>query len=158
MTRRILAVALAVCAALPVMAQGRMGGPGGPGGGAGNRVDFLAGYLSLTDTQKTAAKAIFDAAGTAAQGVSGQMTSARDGLRQAIKDGKTDVELETLSATIGTLQGQITAIEAKAQSKFYALLTADQKAKYDEMGGGMGMGPGMGMSPRGMQGRGPRNQ
>ena len=131
------------------MAQG---GPGGPGGGRGNRVDFLTGYLSLTDTQKADAKTIFGAAEAAAQTVSGQMTSAHDALRAAIKAGKTDAELDTLSATIGELQGQITAIQAKAQSKFYALLTAEQKAKYDEMGGGMGGGP------RGMQSRGPRVQ
>ncbi|HEY3441061.1 MAG TPA: periplasmic heavy metal sensor [Paludibaculum sp.] len=160
MTRRILTVVLAACAALPVMAQGGMGGPGG---GRGNRVDFLAGYLSLTADQKTAAKAIFDAAEASAQTVAGQMKSAHDALRQAIKDGKTDVELDTLSMPIGTLSGQITAIQAKAQAKFYALLTAEQKAKYDEMRGGMGMGgfgggPGMGMAPRGAQGHAPRNQ
>jgi Spy/CpxP family protein refolding chaperone len=146
MTRRLLTVALAVCATLPLMAQG------GPGGGRGNNVDFMAGYLSLTDTQKTAAKAIFDAAQSAAETVSGQLTSAHDALRAAIKAGKTDAELDTLSAGIGTLQGQLTAIQAKAQSKFYALLTTEQKAKYDEMGGGRGIGP------RGMMGRAPRDQ
>lgn len=146
MTRRFLTVALAVCAALPLMAQG------GPGGGRGNRVDFMAGYLNLTDDQKTAAKTIFDAAEASAETVSGQLTSAHDALRAAIKSGRTDAELDTLSAGIGTLQGQLTAIQAKAQSKFYVLLTAEQKAKYDEMGGGRGMGP------RGMQSHGPRGQ
>ena len=63
-----------------------------------------------------------------AQTVGGQMTSAHDALRQAIKDGKPDTDLDTLSAAIGTLHGQLTAIHAKAQSKFYALLTAEQKA------------------------------
>jgi Spy/CpxP family protein refolding chaperone len=144
MTRRILTVALAALAALPLMAQG------GPGGGRGNRVDFMAGYLNLTEDQKTAAKAIFAAADSAAETVSGQLTSAHDALRAAIKAGKTDAELDTLSAGIGTLQGQLTAIHAKAQAKFYALLTAEQKAKYDEMGGGRGM------SPHGMQSRAPR--
>ena len=114
MTRRILTVALAIFAALPMMAQGR---PGGMGGGRGNRVDFLAGYLNLTDSQKASGKTTFDAADTAAQVVVGQMKSAQDALHQAIKDGKTDTELDTLSADIGKLQGQATAIQAKAQSK-----------------------------------------
>jgi Spy/CpxP family protein refolding chaperone len=114
-------------------------------------VDFLAGYLSLTDDQKVAAKAIFDAADAAAQTVSGQLASAHDALRAAIKSGAPDTDLDTLSLPIGTLEGQLTAIQAKAQSKFYALLTDEQKAKYDARGGGMG-------GPRGMQGRGPRGQ
>ena len=161
MTKRILTAALALCAALPIMAQsgpgghggqGMPGGPGmsgGPGGGRGNRVDFLAGYLNLTDAQKSAAKAIFDAAESPAQTVFGQMTSAHDSLRQAIKDGKPDTELDTLSESIGTLQGQATAIQAKAQSKFYALLTAEQKTKYDERSNHLGIGM------HGMQGREP---
>jgi Spy/CpxP family protein refolding chaperone len=153
MTRRILTVALAVCAALPLLAQGGPGGPGGPGGGRGNRVEFLAGYLSLTAEQKTTATAIFADADKAVSSFSGQLKSANDALRDAIKAGQTDAQLETLAATIGTLHGQTTSIQAKAQSKFYALLTAEQKAKYDEMGG-----PGIGAGPRGMQGRGPRAQ
>ena len=157
MTRRILTVALAVCAALPMMAQRGPGmgpGMGGPGGGHGNRVDFLAGYLDLTTDQKTAAKAIYDAPDASTATVAGQLTSARDALHQAIKDGKPDTDLDTLSATIGTLEGQITAIQAKAQSKFYALLTVEQKAKYDQMR----HGPGMGMSPHTMPGGAPHAQ
>jgi len=112
MKRRLLTVALAICAAVPMMAQG------GPGGGRGNRVDFLAGYLSLTDVQKADAKAIFDAAEAAAETVSGELTSANDALRAAIKAGKTDTELDTLSAAIGALQGKLTAILANGLTSF----------------------------------------
>ncbi len=146
-----MTIALAVCATLPVMAQRGPGGPGGmggPGGGRGNRVDFLAGYLELTAAQKTAATTIFEAADSAATVISGQLTSAHEALRSAVKAGKVG-ELEALSAPIGTLHGQLTAIHAKAESQFYALLTTEQKAKYDERGGGPGKGPG------GMHGRGP---
>jgi hypothetical protein len=42
-----------------------------------------------------------------------------------------DSELERLAAAVGTIQGQLTGIQAKASAKFYALLTAEQKTKYD---------------------------
>jgi hypothetical protein len=60
---------LALLAALPVLAQDR-----GPGG---NRLDFLAGYISLTDAQKAQAKTIFDAADTATETARGQLTAAQ---------------------------------------------------------------------------------
>ena len=118
---------------VPVLAQ--------RGTGPGNRLDFLTGYLSLTDSQKTQAQAIFDAAHTDSQAAMGQMTGARDALKQAIKDGKPDPTLDQLAAAVGVISGQIAGIEAKAQSKFYALLTTEQKAKYDQLGDRGGFGP-----------------
>ena len=123
------------------------------GGGSGRRLNFLAGYLSLTDAQKTAAQAIFDAADTAAATAQGQMAAAQTALKTAIKAAASDAELDRLGAAIGTIQGQVTAIRAKAESKFYALLTAEQKAKYDQMGSNSGGGPG-GRGPRGRFGGG----
>lgn len=143
MNRRLTILTLSILAALPVMAQpGR--GPGPRGGGFGNRLDYLAGYLSLTDEQKTQAKAIFDAAAAATETAHGQADSARTALQTAVKANASDAELDRLSAAVGVIHGQITAIQAKAQAKFYALLTAEQKAKYDARGPGMGRprGPG----------------
>ena len=60
-TAQLLALALLFSAA--VFAQSR--GGHGPGGPRGNRIDFLATVLSLTDAQKTQATAIFEAAETA---------------------------------------------------------------------------------------------
>lgn len=124
---------MAALSVIPVLAQ--------RGPGPGNRLDFLTGYLSLTDSQKTQAQAIFDAADSAAETARGQLTSARDTLRQAVKDGKPDSILDQLAAAVGAVEGQLAAIHAKAQSKFYALLTAEQKAKYDQMGDRLGTGP-----------------
>lgn len=153
MTRRFLAGSmLAVFAVVPLLAQG-----GPPQFGPGNRLDFLAGYLSLTDAQKEQAKTIFDAADEAAQTVLGQLTSARDALRQGIKSGKTDAELDQLAAAVGTVEGTLAGINAKAEAKFYALLTAEQKTKYDQLGQRGGAGPGgngMGPGARGRMGRG----
>lgn len=145
MNRRLTILTLAVLTALPVLAQP---GPGMRGGG-GNRLDYLAGYLSLTDAQKTQAQAIFDAAETATETARGQLDSARTALTTAVKANASDAEIDRLSAAIGVIHGQVTAIQAKAQAKFYALLTAEQKTKYDARGGGMGAGAG---GPRGRRG------
>ena len=134
---------MALLTALPVVSQGFRGGPGG-----GNRLDYLAGYLSLTDSQKTQAQAIFDAASTANETARGQLTAANDALKAAIKANKTDAELDQLAAAVGAVQGRMAGNSAKASAKFYALLTAEQKAKYDAMGE-RGGGPG----PRSGSGR-----
>ncbi|MFN7925933.1 MAG: Spy/CpxP family protein refolding chaperone [Bryobacteraceae bacterium] len=142
LTRRIMVAAFAVLTAVPTFAQG--GPPQGSGSGSGTsrRLNFLAGYLSLTDTQKSQAQAIFDAADAAVQTARGTLTAAQTALRTAIKAHASDSELDRLSAAVGAIQGQITAINAKAESKFYALLTAEQKTKYDQLGSGMGPGGG----------------
>ncbi len=99
-----------------------------------NRLDFLAGYLSLTDSQKSQAQAIFDAASTASTTAQGQLTAARDALTAAVKTNAADTQLDRLAAAVGTVHGQLEAIRAKANAKFYALLTAEQKTKYDALG------------------------
>jgi Spy/CpxP family protein refolding chaperone len=121
--------------ALPAAAQGpRMMGRGGPGGFDGSRrLDFLAGYLSLTETQKTQAKTIFDSAATASETARGSLTGAHEAVRAAVKAGSPDAEIDRLAAAVGTIQGQLVAINAKAEKAFYAILTAEQKTKYDSL-------------------------
>ena len=138
---KFLATALLAVCSLPLVAQQ------GPGAGTGQRPDpttgrmnYLAGYLGLSETQKTQAQTIFTAAQTASEALQGQLDSARDAARATIKTNATDAEIDRLSAAVGVLQGQLLAIQTKASAKFYALLTAEQKAKYDQMGGGR-MGP-----------------
>ena len=109
-----------------------------------NRLDFLAGYLSLTDSQKSQAKTIFDAATTAASTAQGQLTAAHDALTVAVKANRADSELDRLTAAVGVIHGQLEAIHAKAMAKFYALLTAEQKTKFDALGNRQGGGPGRG--------------
>lgn len=144
MNRRLLVATMICAAALPMMAQGPRG--------QGNPLDFLGGYLSLTDSQKAQAKTIFDAAESASETARGQLTAAREALNAAVKANRADTELDRLAAAIGVIEGQLTGIRAKASAKFYALLTTEQKAKYDTMQanrgpggpGGPGGGPGRG--------------
>lgn len=126
--------------ASPLLAQGprrfAAGGGEGPGGGMG--VGFLAGYLNLTESQKTQAEAIFSAARTASEPVRGRMTSAREALEAAVRAGKTDAEIDAASASIGSLSGQLTAIQSKAMVKFRAILTPEQLTKLDSREGRRG--------------------
>lgn len=125
----------------------RPGGGGGGGNSVANRVAFLAGLLSLTDAQKTQATTIFTAAETAQATLAGQMTTARTALHTAIQANAADAELDRLSAAVGTITAQQTAVKAKAEARFYALLTTEQKTKYDALGDRSG-GPGGGMGGR----------
>ena len=125
LNRRLLTAALIMAAALPMMAQGRRG--------RGNSLDYLAGYLSLTDTQKAQAKTIFDAAETATATAHGVLTSAKDALKAAVKANRADSEFDRLAAAVGVVEGQLAGIRAKADAKFYALLTAEQKTKFDAL-------------------------
>lgn len=145
--------AMVVCAAL-VLAQGR--GPGGqppdPQTRIQMRVSFLAALLDLTDAQKAAATTIFTDAYTASQTPQSNLKAARQSLSDAVKSNNTGA-IDQVSVSIGTLSGQLTAIESKAEAAFYAMLTAAQQAKYDARphgGPGFGApgGPGFG-GPRG---------
>lgn len=138
MNKYIATALLAVCS-LPLMAQQGSGSGQRPGAATG-RMNYLAGYLGLTEAQKTQAQTIFTAAQTASEALQGQLDSARDAVRATIKANATDAEIDRLAAAVGVFQGQLLAIQTKASAKFYALLTAEQKAKYDQMGGAR-MGP-----------------
>lgn len=138
-----MAAVLAACSMTMAYAQpGGMLRNGGGGPGVGN-LDFLAGYLGLTDAQKTQAKTVFDAAATATSTAQGQLTAAREALQTAVKANRADTELDRLAAAVGAIVGQIEGIRAKANARFYALLTAEQKTKFDAMSsrqGGSGGG------------------
>lgn len=155
-----IAAAFALCAAL-TFAQGP--GGRGPRDGGGTppdpaqmvtmRVNMLAERLNLTDSQKTQATKIFTDAVAAAANARTALSDSHTKLADAIKANNTST-IDTLAVTIGQLEGQLAAINAKAEAAFYAVLTADQQAKY-HVGGGPGMFGGRGF---GGQRMGPRNQ
>ena len=128
-------------------------GRGGPGGEPPDpqqmvemRVNALTNRLGLTEDQKAKATSIFTEAQTAAQSVRSSMRTAHDSLSEAIKDNNT-AAIDQQSATLGTLCGQLTAIDSKAEAAFYSILTADQKTKFDS---GMRGRPGGPMTPGGL--------
>jgi len=131
--------------------RGNGGAPPDPAKMIEMRVNRLATQLSLTDAQKTQATKIFTDAQTASETARQAMQTARQRLGDAIKTNNA-ASIDQLARDIGAATTDLTSIESKAQAAFYAILTADQKAKYDSMPGrGMG-GPGMmgGPAPAGM--------
>src|SRR5438105_4914658 len=73
--------------------------------------------LNLTDTQRQQAKAIFQQARQTAQPVRQQLQQNRQLLSDAVKNGKTDVEIQQLSAQQGELLGQNLAIRTQAWAR-----------------------------------------
>lgn len=110
------------------------------------KVSFLKALLSLTDAQVSQETTIATNALAAETPLKSSLSTARTSLRDAVKANNT-ATIDSLSTQIGTLTGQISAIESKAEAAFYALLTADQKTKYDALGGGHGPGDGHGPGP-----------
>ena len=149
----LLWLAAAVCSA--ALAQGP-GNPPDPATMIANRVNRLAAQLSLTDAQKASATTIFTNAYNASETIHTSLQSNRTLMETAIQNNDT-ASIDQLSATSGTLQGQLTAINSKAEAAFYAILTATQKTAYNGMphggpGGGFGGGPG-GAMMRGRRGQ-----
>ena len=109
-------------------------GPRHGADGGARRLEFLAGSLELSDAQKQQADAIFSAAEEGRRNTFSQMAAAHEALEAAVKANASDAELERLAASLGNVHAQAAAIQAKSSAKFYALLTPEQKQKYDELG------------------------
>jgi Spy/CpxP family protein refolding chaperone len=149
---QMLCVALAVSAA--AVAQGP-GTPPDPAAMIANRVNMLAAQLTLTDAQKASATTIFTNALTASESIRTSLQTNRTSLEAAVQKNDT-ASIDQLAITFGTLQGQLTAINSKADAAFYAILTATQKTAYDAMphgGPGGPGGPGGGPMMRGRRGQ-----
>ena len=146
MTLIKLFAAGALSAAL-VFAQ-RGPGPGGappdPATMIQMRVGFLANALALTDDQKARATTILTDATATSQSIRASERTTRQAIGDAVKQNNI-AAIDQLSVTAGTLAGQLTAIDSKANAAIYALLTPDQQAKFDTIPhGGPGGGPGPG--------------
>jgi Spy/CpxP family protein refolding chaperone len=110
-----------------------------------NMAERLSTYLNLSPDQQTQAKQIFQFARQSAQPVAQQLRDARKALGDAVKTNAPEAQIDQLSANVGNLVSQLTAIRTKAFEKFYGILTPDQKDKMntamDRFVGGHGMRP-----------------
>ena len=59
------------------------------------------------------------------------MQQSRQSLATAVKNNDT-VQIQSLAAAQGALQGQALAIQSAAKAKFYAILTPEQKTKAEQ--------------------------
>ena len=134
---------------LAAQGPGRFDHPGGPpGGGAQNtadgiarRVEFLTALLTLTTAQAQQVTTIFTNAAAAVTPIQTNLDTARTSLKAAVQANNT-AQIDQLSTQIGAFSGQITAAQSKAEAAFYALLTAEQRTRYDAVRNRGGRGPG----------------
>jgi len=151
MIRFLRCFAVGAVIAAGVSAQSNAGPPSGtppdPQTMIQMRVNQLATLLSLTDAQKSQALTIYTNAYTAGQTLMTTLRTAQQSLLAAVKSNNV-ASIDQLAATIGSPDGQRIAIDSKADAAFYALLTADQQARYDALPHGPGgpRGPGIGPS------------
>jgi protein CpxP len=101
----------------------------------GQMFDRMATKLNLTDDQKQQAKSIMGSAHESAKPVRDQLRQDRLALKDAVKAGKSDAEIDQISANLGRDTAQMTAIRTKAFAKVYALLTPAQRTQADQMHG-----------------------
>jgi Spy/CpxP family protein refolding chaperone len=125
--------------ALLLNAQHRPSGPGGPGGLGGpgghrpdgsfaeHRVHDLARRFDLTESQRAQALAIFSAADRESEPLEDRLEQAHRALRDATRRGASNSEIDQLAQTVGTLTGQLAAINAKADTAFHNTLTTRQR-------------------------------
>lgn len=106
-------------------------GGGVPGGI--DRVAALTAMLSLDASQQANAKTIFEEEDTFTKSLFEQLKQASDALLSGQKTAAPDAEIDQLARNMASISGEILAIDAKAQSKVYSFLSADQKKKLDQL-------------------------
>jgi periplasmic protein CpxP/Spy len=84
--------------------------------------------LNLSATQRQQAKTIFQNTRQQSQPLAQQLKQDRQSLSAAIQAGNT-AQIQQLSTSMGTLEGQVLALRSNGKAQFFALLTPDQKAQ-----------------------------
>jgi Spy/CpxP family protein refolding chaperone len=98
-----------------------------------NRLEMLAKMLSLNGSQQQQAKAILDEEDATTKPLFDQLKQASESLLAAQKAAAPDPEIDQLARSMAAISEEILVIDAKAQSKIYSELTADQKHKLDQL-------------------------
>jgi Spy/CpxP family protein refolding chaperone len=118
-----------VITAASLFAQGR---PPGPPPGALAGIDPLVAYLNLTADQKAAWDAARKEFDTAAQPLFDKQRDADEALHTALDAKSADAcSIGTQMLAIRAIGDQIHAAHDALEAKLEAMLTADQKAKYE---------------------------
>jgi periplasmic protein CpxP/Spy len=129
-------IALVLCGAMVVYAQGPEGGAhhgwGGPGQGG---MGFMARELNLTDAQKAQVKTIMQANHASMKPIMQQMEQNRAAMLAATANGAYDqAKITALANQQAQLQAAMTIQREAIQHQIYTtVLTADQQAKAEQL-------------------------
>lgn len=135
-------ISLIVCGGLLVtmaFAQGRGPGGQGPGGrGPGGPPPDGGGMalrlLELSDAQKAQVKTIQDTEDAKVEALHDKLREAHDALRAATTKGQfNEAQVRTLAAAIAQNEVELMVIRARKDAAIYQLLTAEQRAKLDQI-------------------------
>jgi Spy/CpxP family protein refolding chaperone len=97
-----------------------------------NHAARLTRALNLTPDQQTKVKAIFADARQRREALAPKMREERAALKTAVQNGN-DREIDRIVHQNAQLNADVRALHVKAMAKVYALLTPDQKAKFDQL-------------------------
>jgi Spy/CpxP family protein refolding chaperone len=137
-------LALAAVLGLITMAQAQTTPthtPPSPATIAQHQVQRYTTLLTLTPAQVEQATTFFTAEATAHQNARASEHAAHQALEAAVK-ANDSAAIQSTAASLGQISTETIAAHAVAQAQFYAILTADQKTKFDQleqehvMGGG----------------------
>jgi Spy/CpxP family protein refolding chaperone len=139
-----LVLTLLLAATLPLAAQRGPGGPppGGPNGAgpggppaAGPQQppdEALKDVLGLTDAQLAQLHTLLDSRRTAAEALRAQIEAAQKAVHDAVEAATPDpTAIGNAILALQNLQKQVQSANESFKASFTAILTADQKAKYD---------------------------
>jgi len=141
MRNRILGIAgiavLVVGAAILGLGHGFQG-PGGHARGEGlphgDMLEHLTRALNLTDAQKTQVRAIMDSVGTTANATHAKLDEIHKQIEAATANGQFDeTQVRTLASQQAQLEADLLVEHLRTKSKFYSILTAEQRAKAEEL-------------------------
>jgi Spy/CpxP family protein refolding chaperone len=139
---RIIAAIVGLVIGASVLALGHgFQGQGGHrrGPGHGDMVEHLSRELNLTDAQKEQVKAIMASAEASAQGIHAKLDEVRKQIDAATANGQFDeTQVRTLASQQAQLEAEMMVEHLRAKSKVFGILTAEQRAKAEEMHKRMG--------------------
>ena len=106
-----------------------------PAGRSGYAARHLTRALNLTPDQQTKVKAIFADARQRREALAPKMREEHAALKTAVQKGD-DREIDRILHQNAQLNADVRALHVKAMAKVYALLTPDQKTKFDHLRAG----------------------
>lgn len=105
-------------------------------------VDQMARRFALSESQKQQALVVYMKVEEDSRPLERKIGELRMALREAVKNNSAEWQIDQMSGAVGALTAQITAIETKGEARFYALLNAEQRQKWDQSFRGPGRGLG----------------
>jgi Spy/CpxP family protein refolding chaperone len=118
--------------------------PGGFRTWARETVERMTERFGLTEQQKQQALVIYASVEENTRPLERKMADQRNALREAVKSNAPEWQIDQMAGALGAIASQLAALETKADAKFYALLTTEQRQKWDQPFPRFGRGPGGG--------------